>query len=164
MMARAFNSSCVLLIFVLASCSQPGSVTVPSKTTKIILRHADRDGDDLSEKGRARAEALVDAVSGMPIDAIYSPGIQRNLDTAAPLAAARGLEITRIPPTNAATRLFSENAGKTFVWVGNKGNLAEIWGAIGAGGQPPIEYGELYFVRKGELGTLIIDRRFFGPE
>ena len=55
MMARAFNSSCVLLIFVLASCSQPGSVTVPSKTTMIILRHADRDGDDLSEKGRARA-------------------------------------------------------------------------------------------------------------
>ena len=60
-----------------------------TETTLIVLRHTDRQGleGDLSKKGRARAEALVLALRDFEIDAIYSPGIQRNLDTAAPLSS-----------------------------------------------------------------------------
>lgn len=45
----------------------------------------------LDETGRAQAEALVDAVP--KIDVLYSSDLQRAIDTAAPLAKARGLDV-----------------------------------------------------------------------
>lgn len=100
----------------------------------------------------------------MKIDRIYSPGLDRNLDTAAPLAAARGLEVTRIPPTGVAQRILPESAGQTVVWVGNKGNLTEIWDALAAPGAPPLEYGDLFFVESGRLGGPKVTRRRFGAD
>jgi len=148
----------------LAACAPGGQVQVPRDTALILLRHADREGDQLSEKGRARAQALVTALEGVEIDRIYSPGLDRNLDTVAPLAAARGLEITRIPPTGVAQRILSESAGLTVVWVGNKGNLTEIWEALAAPGAPPLEYGDLFFVESGRLGGPEVTRRRFGAD
>ena len=148
----------------LAACAPGGQVQVPRDTTLILLRHADREGDQLSEKGRARAQALVTALEGVGIDRIYSPGLDRNLATAAPLAEARGLEITRIPPTGVAQRILSESAGQTVVWVGNKGNLTEIWEALAAPGEPPLDYGDLFFVEAGQFGGPKVTRRRFGAE
>ena len=92
----------------LAACASGGAhVAIPPGTTLIALRHGDRDGENLTDKGHARAAALVEALKGMPVDAIYSPGIKRNLDTAAPLATARGLTVQRIPAENPAARLMS---------------------------------------------------------
>ena len=64
--------------------SKPGTTT-----TVILIRHADRDeySDELNAKGRERAMALTDAVSDRDITAIYSPNVERNLDTARPLAS-----------------------------------------------------------------------------
>ena len=147
----------------LAGCASPDTVRVPPDTTLIILRHADRTDENLNAKGRARAEALVTALDGVPIDAIYSPGIQRNLDTAAPLATARGLTINRIPAENPAAQLMALGAGKTIVWVGNKGNLRSIWEALDAPDPPPLEYGDLYFVERARIGSAIVTRKRFGP-
>ena len=147
----------------LAGCAPPGHVAFPPDTKLIILRHGDRDNENLSDKGRARAQALVSALDGIPIDAIYSPGIKRNLDTAAPLAKARRLEVQRIPTENPAARLLSESAGKTVVWVGNKGNLKSIWDAISAPEPPPLEYGDLYFVERARVGSPLVTRTRFGP-
>jgi hypothetical protein len=135
-------------------------VAVPPGTKLIIVRHADRTGENLNDRGKARAKALVGALAGMPIDAIYSPGFQRNLDTAAPLAAARGLAVTRIPADNPAARLMAEGAGKTIVWVGNKGNLQSIWDDLGAPGPAPLEYGDLFIVESGGNGPKVTRRRF----
>lgn len=146
----------------LAACASPGQVAVPPGTTLIVLRHADRLGEDLTPEGVARAEALVAALDGVPIDAIYAPGIKRNLDTAAPLARARGLEIQRIPAENPASRLMAAGAGKTIVWIGNKGNLQAIWDAIAAPEPPPLEYGDLYFVTRARAGSPLVERRRFG--
>ena len=153
-----------LCLAAFAACASPGQVAVPQGTTLIILRHADRDGEDLNAKGIARAEALVTALKGIRIDAIYSPGIKRNLDTAAPLAAARGLEVKRIPAENPAARLMAENPGKTVVWIGNKGNLQSIWDAIAAPEPAPLAYGDLFFVTRARVGSPIVERRRFGPE
>jgi len=153
----------LFLLASLAACAPTGHVPIPKGTRLIILRHADRDGDDLSAKGRARAEALVAALADEPVDAIYSPGIQRNLDTAAPLAKARGLEIQRIPAENPAAKLMAAGAGKTIVWVGNKGNLQSIWDALSAPEPPPLEYGDLFIVEPARVGSPIITRRRFGP-
>ncbi len=153
----------LLIFFGLAACATPGQVAMPEGTKLIILRHADRTDENLNEKGIARAKALVGALDGIPVDAIYSPGIQRNLDTAAPLAIARGLEITRIPAEDPAARLLAGNAGKTIVWIGNKGNLQSIWDAIAAPEPAPLQYGDLFFVTRARVGSPLVERRHFGP-
>jgi len=133
------------------------SVQIPDGTTLIILRHADRSGEDLNAKGRARAEALVSALDGIEIDHIFSPSIQRNLDTAAPLANARGISVERIAAAGPAKSLMEQGAGKTIVWVGNKGNLKSIWADLAAPGVGPLEYGDLFFVTPGPK----VERRNF---
>ena len=66
----------------------PGqNLALAPNSTLIVTRHADRNGEDLNARGRERARALVEAVKDFDIDLIFSPGIKRNLDTAAPLAA-----------------------------------------------------------------------------
>jgi len=148
----------------LAACASGGAqLTIPPGTTLIALRHGDRDGEALNDKGLARAAALVDALKGMPVDAIYAPGIQRNLDTAAPLAKSRGLSVQRIPAENPAARLMAQGAGKTIVWVGNKGNLQSIWDALGAPDPAPLQYGDLFIVTRARIGSPRVERRHFGP-
>lgn len=146
-------------IAALASCAGPGRVSVPPDTTLIILRHGDRTGDELNATGIARAHALVTALDGIPIDAIYSPGIQRNLDTAGPLSTARGLPVTRVAMENPAARIMSAGAGKTVVWIGNSGNLRSIWESLAAPGDPPVEYGDLFFVTPRANGAPMVARR-----
>ncbi len=48
-------------------------------------------GTDLSDRGRIQAEELVKALEDVPLDAIYVSDLVRTQQTAAPLAAARGL-------------------------------------------------------------------------
>ncbi|MBV2358521.1 histidine phosphatase family protein [Thalassococcus sp. CAU 1522] len=148
----------------LAGCASSGPATLRPNTTLYILRHGDRDGENLSDRGRARARALVGALADDPVDAIHSPGIQRNLDTAAPLAAARGLTVQRRPQENPGTRLAAEAAGRSVVWVGNKGNLQAIWDTLSLPGDPPLDYGQLFVVRSGSDGAVTVERRFFGPQ
>lgn len=149
---------------VLTACARPGVLGLAPNTTLIIVRHGDRTGENLNAIGRARAQALVGALDGIHVDAIYSPSMQRNLDTAQPLATDRGLQINRLPANGMATRLINASAGKTVVWVGNKGNLREIWEALGAGGEPPLNYGDLFIVTANRFGMLHVDRRQHGPK
>jgi probable phosphoglycerate mutase len=69
----------------------------------LLIRHAETTanaerlldtappGTDLSERGRIQAEELVKALEDVPLDAIYVSDLVRTQQTAAPLAAARGL-------------------------------------------------------------------------
>jgi probable phosphoglycerate mutase len=54
-------------------------------------------GVHLNDSGRQQAEALAARLDGIPIDAIYSSPLERAVETAAPLAAARGLAVTAQP-------------------------------------------------------------------
>lgn len=157
---RAFCTF-TLCTFVTA-CGPPASVAVPDGTQLIILRHADRRGEFLSEEGFARSEALVVALEGTEIDAIYSRDIQRNLDTAAPLAEARGLDVQIINDVNPTAQLMEAGAGKTIVWVGNKGNLNTIWETLMLSGPPPLEYGDVYTVSRSVFGRPQVTRERFG--
>lgn len=71
----------------------------------ILVRHAlpervDGNGSTahadpgLTADGRAQATRLVDALAGEPVDALYTSTMRRAVQTAAPLAAARGLAAT----------------------------------------------------------------------
>jgi broad specificity phosphatase PhoE len=69
----------------------------------LLIRHAETTanaerlldtappGTDLSERGRIQAEELLEALADVPLDAIYVSDLVRTQQTAAPLAAARGL-------------------------------------------------------------------------
>lgn len=152
----------ILAALLLTGAALADTVAIPPGTTLIALRHADRTTEDLNARGIARAAALPAALDGVPIHAIFSPGFDRNLDTAAPLAEARGLQITRMTPKNAAARILAASAGKTVVWVGNKTNLSEIWEDIGADGPPPLAYGDLFFVTADASGRPVVTRKRFG--
>lgn len=151
----------------LAACdgASPGSgqVKLAPGSTLILVRHGDRTESNLNAKGRARAAALPAALDGMTLDAIFSPGLQRNLDTARPLARARDLPITRVGQERPAPTLASLGAGKSTIWIGNMGNLQSIWDDLGLDGAPPLEYGDLFVVRADRAGRLSVERRRWGP-
>src|SRR6266568_3459086 len=139
--------------------SSPGT-----STTVILLRHADRDeSTELNAKGRERAQALVAAVSGMGITAIYSPDVARNLDTVRPLAAYLGVEITTTPRVSvlAAKDIAKEILSKH---VGNvTGNLYAVYHQLGGTGTAPEEYGDLAILTVPDQGSVKVERRRFGP-
>jgi probable phosphoglycerate mutase len=74
-------------------------------TQLLLIRHGANDslktnklagwtpGINLNAEGFAQAQALVARLKGVPIAAIYSSPLERAVQTAEPLAAARGLEI-----------------------------------------------------------------------
>jgi broad specificity phosphatase PhoE len=78
-----------------------------SDTTRILLvRHGQSEGNaegrfgghsatPLSARGRAQAEATARALASEKVTAIYSSDLLRAVETAAPLARAKGLEINR---------------------------------------------------------------------
>lgn len=150
----------------LAGCAwrAPGSVRLAPHSTLYIVRHGDRMGEDLTDTGWNRARALVGALDGMALDAIYAPGIKRNLDTASPIATARGLDVMRRPQENPTARLARDAAGKAALWVGNKGNISTIWEGLGLPDPAPLTYGDLAIVRADAAGGITVEHRFFGPK
>ena len=151
----------LLILGFLTACTSSDQVKLPTGTRLILLRHAERAGLDLNKVGRARAELLVRALADVHIDAIYSPRLQRNLDTVAPLAAARGLTVHHLPTDNPVARLMADGAGKTIVWVGNKGNIASIWQALGIAGPAPLAHEDLHFLDAPGFGPMQVTKRNF---
>jgi probable phosphoglycerate mutase len=77
-------------------------------TQLLLIRHAKNDwvGDrlagwtpavHLNDEGRAEAAALAERLAAARIDAVYASPLDRALETAAPLAAARGLAVQPLP-------------------------------------------------------------------
>ncbi|MGZ2256139.1 histidine phosphatase family protein [Roseobacter sp. A03A-229] len=126
----------------LAACA-PAGIRPDARTTIILVRHADRAGEVLNAQGEARAANLSDALSAYDLDAIYSPDILRNLQTAAPLSQARDLPVTIIAKERAGAQMSRAYPDGTVIWIGNKGNLRTIWEELGAPGDAPQEYGEI---------------------
>jgi probable phosphomutase (TIGR03848 family) len=76
-------------------------------TTLFLIRHAENDfmrqhklagwlpGIHLNDRGRAQAQALVALFEAIRLEAVYSSPLERALETAAPVARARGLAVLR---------------------------------------------------------------------
>lgn len=75
----------------------------------LLIRHGENEyvktgklagrlpGVHLNQRGQQQAAALGDALKDVPIKAIYSSPLERAMETAAPIAAARKLEIQQEP-------------------------------------------------------------------
>ncbi|MCE9646444.1 MAG: histidine phosphatase family protein [Chloroflexi bacterium] len=73
--------------------------------TLLLIRHGENDfvktgklagrlpGVHLNERGQKQAQALGEALKDVPIKAIYSSPLERAMETAGPIAAARKLQI-----------------------------------------------------------------------
>ena len=95
----------------------------------LLIRHGENDyvktskmagripGIHLNEHGRKQAQALGEALKDFPITAIYSSPLERALETAAPIAEARKLEINQEPD------LMDTNIGK---WEGKSWKVLSL--------------------------------------
>lgn len=75
----------------------------------LLIRHGENDfvktgklpgqtaGIHLNERGQKQAQSLGEALKDVPIKAIYSSPLERAMETAAPIASARKLEIISEP-------------------------------------------------------------------
>lgn len=161
-MRRVVSGVLVLSLLVLAACAAPIQSPPGTTTTVVLIRHAERFGDALTEAGRARAAALPAAVADLDIAAIYSPELVRNRQTVASLAAERGLDVTVIEPSRVGERLVREHPGRTVLWVGNTTNLGSIFRELGGEGPPPNTYGDLYILRVHDAGPPEVIKRRYG--
>lgn len=134
-----------------------------ARTRLIVLRHADRTAAMLNTAGVARAARLPDAVADLEIDAIYTTPRQRNIDTATPLARARGIDIRNHLALGAPGRILDEHPGETVVWVGNQENLGLFYLALGILHKPPVQFGDVHVITFGADGRLTrIEKRRYG--
>jgi len=163
-----------VLSVALAGCVADRVQSRPGTTTTVILtRHADTDPGvgQLNATGRERARALADTMGDARITAIYSPDLERNLDTVRPLAGRLGIEITRtagvsvFAADSTAREILDKHAGGVVLWVGNvSGNLQVIYRRLGGTGMGPVEYGDLYILTIPDSGPVGVVKKRYGPE
>jgi len=178
---RAINMRPVIRLLILAvvfwfvggwpGCTGPKLHSEPeTSTTVILIRHAERDNFFiLTPQGHKRARALVDAVSDMGITAIFSPDLERNLDTVAPLANHLGIDITFTPRISSTLvdqivrEIIAKHTGEVVLLVGNgSGNLRSLHHRLGGTGEGPYQYGDLYIYTIPVQGPVTVIKSRYG--
>ena len=136
-MTKRFVFCCLLLSVLVA--------TATAQSTIFIVRHAERadssKDSDLSEGGRARAEALAKMLKDKNITAIYTTEFKRTQQTAVPLAKSLGIAVTTLPAKDNAplvAKLRSLNGNALVVGHGN--TIPDLIKALGI--SEPINIGE----------------------
>ena len=171
--ALRIRQPAALPLLLLLLCFQSGCVTElhsesGKATTVVLIRHAERSmvTGALTSEGHERALALVEALGDARIAAIYSPNLERNVDTVKPLAKHLGVDITLVDekpdPDAIAGLLLTNHSGRVVLWVGNTTNLADIYYRLGGEGKPPNDYGDLFVLTVPERGATTVDRKRFG--
>lgn len=85
----------------------------------------------LTPDGHAQAQRLVGALAGEPVEALYTSTMRRAVETAAPLAAARGLD----PVTRADLREYDAERPQ-YVPIGEMARADPVWERMRAGHLP----------------------------
>jgi broad specificity phosphatase PhoE len=150
----------------------------PGTTTVIVVRHAEKAAEPaadppLTAAGAARAEALVEALRGVPIRAVISTDFARTRSTVAPVAARLGLTTqlvdarARDHTRQVASDILARHRGETVLVAGHSNTVPDIVAALGAPKPPNIcdsEYDNLYVVRVPTSGPATVERRRYGAE
>jgi len=137
----------MVVAFILLAFAQASA----QATTVIVVRHAEKADatadTELSEAGKARAAALVEAVAGANVKGIYTTQFKRTRNTAAPLAEKLGL--TPVVVTSGAdaaahakdiaARIHKDYHGQTVLVVGHSNTAPAVVAALGGGDVGRIE-------------------------
>ncbi|BDU17307.1 SixA phosphatase family protein [Lysobacter auxotrophicus] len=166
-----------LLVSSCASAPRPDvsdtSAATATSMTFVIVRHAEKvpDGSKdppLTEAGLARAQALAQRLSSLPVIAVYTTPFQRTRQTATPTAQEHGLPLieydAKLPAPEFATQLKQRHAGQTVLVVGHSNTVPDIAAALCSCEVTPMseaEYDRLMTVRVAGDGkaTLQVDRQ-----
>lgn len=147
---------CFVLLSALAS-------TATAESTIFIVRHAEKadatKDPDLSEAGRARAEALAQMLRDANITAIYATEFKRTQQTAAPLAKVLGITVTTLPAKDSAALIAKLRAsnGNALV-VGHGDTIPDLIKALGISEAINIaenDYDNVFVVKLGKKTHLI---------
>jgi broad specificity phosphatase PhoE len=136
-MTKRFIFGCLLLSVLVAAAT--------AQSTILIVRHAEKadssNDSDLSETGRARAEALAKMLKDKNIAAIYTTEFKRTQQTAGPLAKALGITVTPLPAKdNAALVAKLRTLKGNALVVGHGNTIPDLIKALGI--SEPINIGE----------------------
>ncbi|WCO00490.1 phosphoglycerate mutase family protein [Psychroserpens ponticola] len=112
--------------------------TKPSTTTYYLIRHAEKDRSDttnknpnLNDAGTKRAENWSKVFEHIDFDAVYSTKYYRTYETANPTAKTKGLEIQFYDPRQLYSEEFAEETyGKTVLVVGHSNTTPAFVNAI----------------------------------
>lgn len=156
-----------------------GGLATPVAAQMVILvRHAEKaDGSsdpDLSEAGRARAEALSVALAGAGIDQVLVTPLKRTAQTAGPAAQAGGTgpEVVAIDGgteahvSAVAARARQAGAEETVLITGHSNTvplIARLLGAEGIADMPECEYDRLIVLRLRTDGADAVVGRYGEP-
>lgn len=141
--------SLLTLLMLTLSIASPTALPAHDGIAVVVVRHAEKDDDDkldpsLAGNGEVRAQALAATLAGAGLDRAIATQFRRTRDTAAPAAAAAGIdvEVREINGGNAATYasdlatdLRTMPAGSTVLVVGHSNTVPGIVEALS--GQAP---------------------------
>ena len=150
----------------------------PGTTTIIVVRHAEKAAEPaadppLTAAGAARAEALAEALRGVPITTVISTDFARTRSTVAPVAARLGLTAQLVDARardhvrQVASGILSRHRGETVLVAGHSNTVPDIVAALGAPKPANIcdsEYDNLYVVRVPASGAATVERRKYGAQ
>ncbi|WBX72362.1 SixA phosphatase family protein [Tenacibaculum retecalamus] len=103
------------------------SCTQEKTTTYYLIRHAEKDRTDvtnknpnLNDKGLERAKKWATYFKDINLDAVYSTNYNRTMQTAKPTVESKGLQVLSYSPRKLFDKKFQkETKGKTVLIVGH---------------------------------------------
>jgi len=157
----------LLLAFVAAIAL---AVPAAAQQTIFVVRHAERADasagaapamaadPDLSEKGKARAQALATVLRDAKITAIYTTQYKRTVQTAEPLAKALAIPPTVIDARDTAALIEKLKTGGNALVVGHSNTVGPILQQLGVADAITLgddDYDNIFVVVRSEKPTLI---------
>jgi phosphohistidine phosphatase SixA len=146
-----------------------------ASVTVYLARHAEKQSPapgaapskdpSLSELGRRRSTALVAALEGVALSAVFATEFKRTRETVEPTANAHGLEVDVVPADDLAGLLWRirMHVGGTVLVAGHSNTVPEIAAGLGVPEKVALgddDYGDLFVVAaRGSSATL--ERRRF---
>lgn len=141
-----------------------------AQQTIFVVRHAERadastggspmmaSDPDLSDVGKARAQALASILKDAKITAIYTTQYKRTQQTAEPLAKALGITPTVVPANDMPALIEKLKEGGNALVVGHSNTIGQVVAQLSAGDAVKVaddEYDNLFVVFRGEKPTLV---------
>lgn len=161
---------CFALAAVLSLCS--AGTALAQSATVVVVRHAEKVDDSadplLSDAGKARAQALAEALASAGVTAILTTQYERTRRTAAPLAERVGIEPIVVAAggrghvDDVAARVRELGTG-TIVVVGHSNTVPAIIRALGGpdiGEIPDGSYSDMFVLTLDAGGTRLIRTRY----
>ena len=162
-------SSCLVLSACAATPDAPATPNTDAPMTFVIVRHAEKVADGskdppLTEAGHARAQALAQRLSSVPVIAVYTTPFQRTRQTGTPTAQEQGLPLieydAKLPAGEFAAQLRQRHAGQTVLVVGHSNTVPDIAAALCSCIVAPMseaEYDRLMTVRVDASGHAALE-------